>query len=361
MVNFEEIENASRKHDTPYRTGRSVRAVPMTVAVRLETQPLVSVIIPTYNREVLLSEALASVLLQTYSNVEIIVVDDGSSDDTGCVLAGYDSHVVVIRQENRGRSAARNAGVRVAQGEFVVFLDSDDLILPSKIQSQVDYLLRNPAVDVVYGDGYTVDDDGALGPLEPYVVRFPPASAVEFAYSLLCRNHFAIHAALIRRTALLAQPLFDESLTRFEDWDLWIRMCLGGCSFAYINEKVAVYRRHAGNTDMINVTSSRAAAAEILLHVVERRLDRHLPFALRQGFRLYHCDLLVEHGSIKLVFQVIHEIVHGDAGISLTGCQLLLFGLGPRPSTSRRLARSLPCLLARRYVDKQIWQQWRPL
>lgn len=323
------------------------------------THPLVSIIIPTHNRAALLREAVDSALSQTYPNVEVIVVDDGSTDDTGEVLSEYAGQVRAVYQDNRGRSAARNVGIQASGGRFLVFLDSDDLLMPAAIQSQVDCLIAHPDVGVVYGDGYIMDAQGLLHTLDPYVVRFPPREPEAFARSLLMRNHFVIHAGLIRRTALPLQPVFGESLTRFEDWDLWIRMCLAGTRFVYIDQKSAVYRRHAGNTDMADLTASRGPAAEIILHVVRNDLDRSLTGDIRRDVRLYHIDLLVEYGAWPDVLRVVRDVVCAGGHFSVGACQMLLLGRGSRPAGGPAWARALPVVLARRWIGRRQWQQLR--
>lgn len=321
--------------------------------------PLVSIIIPTYNRASFLREAVDSALSQTYPNLEVIVVDDGSTDETGAVLSEYAGQVHAVYQGNRGLPAARNVGVEASQGQFLVFLDSDDLLLPTKIQSQVEYLVTRPDIGVVYGDGYIMNEDGLADSLEPYMAASHPVSDDAFVRSLLLQNQLVVHAALVRRAVLPDKQVFDESLTRFEDWDLWLRMCLTGVKFAYRDEKTVVYRRHSGNFDMDDVTACRNAAARILLRIVCDDLDSHLGATDRQNVRLYHMDLLTEYGSWADILKVVRDIVRADNGFSLRASQVLLFGRGPRPDNGPRWARSLPVLISRRWISRRLWQQAR--
>ena len=112
--------------------------------------PRVSVIIPTYNSARFVVQAVESVLAQTYSDFEVIVVDDGSTDNTPVALAGYRQKIRYLHQENRGPSAARNAGYRASQGDYVLFLDSDDLIPPDTLERQVSFLNDHPEFGLVY-------------------------------------------------------------------------------------------------------------------------------------------------------------------------------------------------------------------
>ena len=124
--------------------------------------PRVSVVIPTYNRAGCLPRAIDSVLAQTFDDYEIIVIDDGSSDNTSEVLAAYGDRVCVVKQVNQGVSAARNHGIRVARGEFVAFLDSDDEWLPRKLEAQVQYLNSHSDVGFAGCLGYCREEDGTF-------------------------------------------------------------------------------------------------------------------------------------------------------------------------------------------------------
>lgn len=325
------------------------------------TRPLASIIIPTYNRSELLTEALGSALSQTYSDLEIIVVDDGSTDDTPQVLCRYRDRIRVVHQENRGLPAARNVGLQVSHGDFITFLDSDDLLTPTKIQSQAEYLLAHPHVGVVYGDGYILGEGGLRSSLAPYHSACQPSSSNDFARSLLFQNRFVVHAALARRSVLPDQPAFDESLARFEDWDFWLRTCLAGAAFAFLDEKTILYRRHSGNFDEANVTAYGDAAARIILRVVRRDLDSQLGGGIRCDVRLYHTDLLVEYGTWRDVSRIIRDIVWADGQFSFRAFRMLLLGCGPCPPGGSNWARSLPIVLARRWVGRGEWQLLRSL
>ncbi len=116
--------------------------------------PLVSIIIPAYNSAGSLLRAVDSVFTQTYRDFEVVVVDDGSVDQTKEVIFTYQDKVRYINQDNRGPGAARNTGIQAALGQYLVFLDADDELLPNKLELQLDYLERHPRVDVVYSGGY---------------------------------------------------------------------------------------------------------------------------------------------------------------------------------------------------------------
>jgi hypothetical protein len=191
--------------------------------------PLISVIIPNYNLAQYIGEAIQSVLHQTYQNFEIIVVDDGSTDNSREVIAGYQDRVKYIWQQNRGLSAARNTGLRNATGDLVAFLDADDLWYPEFFSSLIP-LLDQPQIGAVYCGSQFIDDAGNLLPQTQTLTPSPK----EFRSYLLDGNFIPVHAVLIRRECLQKICVFDESLTALEDYDLWLclsrRWLFVGCA-----------------------------------------------------------------------------------------------------------------------------------
>jgi glycosyltransferase involved in cell wall biosynthesis len=212
--------------------------------------PKVSVIVPTYNRKDLVVETVESALHQNLSDVEIVVVDDGSVDGTREVLSSrFGDQIVYIYQTNRGRSAARNRGITESTGEYVVFLDSDDLLLPNALEVQSLFLDTHPAVGVAYTDGYYCDEVGR--DLEPISKTRPPLRGRNMLETLVLDNVIiAPHSAMVRRHCLdrLGAPFFDENLSVGEDSDFWIRLAHLGCLFEYHDVVTCKYRVHGANT-----------------------------------------------------------------------------------------------------------------
>ena len=201
------------------------------------TLPRVSVVIPTYNRSRLLRETVESVLAQTYPNVETIVVIDGSTDDTAEMLAQYAGQVTVIRQANQGVAAARNRGMRAASGEYVTFLDDDDLILPAKIARQVHALSSHPDAGVAHCRYYFADEDGR------YLQKKGLLPEGDILHRLLHTNFIWMGAPLIRRRCLDRVGGFDEHIPgTTADWDLWLRIAQADYPFACVQEPLGVYR-----------------------------------------------------------------------------------------------------------------------
>ena len=189
---------------------------------------LVSVVIPTYNYARFVGRAIDSVLAQTYSRVECIVVDDGSTDETPQVLARYGERIRVVRQENKGLSGARNTGVVNARGEYIAILDSDDYWRPDKLALQVAYHEANPGLGVVGCAGEEVDRGGARVNALPFRDRrdeFPDLTSQLRAvatrrYWVGCSGS----GAMIPRGVFDDVGLFDETLRAAEDWDMWLRI-----------------------------------------------------------------------------------------------------------------------------------------
>jgi glycosyltransferase involved in cell wall biosynthesis len=200
--------------------------------------PQVSVIIATHNRSTLLQTAVESVLAQTYPAIEIIIVDDGSTDDTAAVVAKYAGQVTYIRQANQGVSAARNTGFRASSGEYVNFLDDDDTFLPTKIERQVEMLEAQPEVGLVHCGYQHIDEKGTVLNVTG---TLPEGSVLK---ELVSECFLVTLTPLVRRQCLDEVGLFDESLGYSEDWDLWLRIALAGYPFACIQEPLCAYRVH---------------------------------------------------------------------------------------------------------------------
>jgi glycosyltransferase involved in cell wall biosynthesis len=184
--------------------------------------PKISVIIPTYNRSELLKEAIKSVLNQSYSDFEIIVVDDGSTDDTRAVVTSYNSSkIIYFFQENRGRSSARNRGIKLARGEYVAFLDSDDIFMPNKLELQAGFLDENESYGMVYSYAKNVDEDGQCL-AHHYDGNL---SGLVYPDMLFIKNNFITTPTVMVRAKILSEiGGFDIKMHMCEDLDLWRRI-----------------------------------------------------------------------------------------------------------------------------------------
>ena len=209
---------------------------------------LVSVIIPVHNRARLLGEALSSISAQKYRHFEVIIIDDGSVEAIDQVVENFkntnDVQVIFIRQDNAGPGSARNRGLGAAQGDFVAFLDSDDLWYPEMLQAAVEVLEKNPAADMACGGWDMIDGLGkaTTGIFRPTGLQ--PLVDEHFAKALIFKNRFPIHSVLIRKESFVRFGNFDTELVAFEDWELWIRMAAQGCRVVFFDVPVARWRLH---------------------------------------------------------------------------------------------------------------------
>lgn len=205
--------------------------------------PLVSVVIPVYNQARFLFDALNSVLAQTFQDFEIIVVDDGSTDAIDGVQKHFhDSRIVWLRQENLGLAAARNLGLKYAQGQFLAFLDADDLFLPQKLELQVCYLQNHDDLDLV-ASGYEFVD-AELKVLKTESARRERRLSVE---DVFFGGVAPVHAVLLRTAAAKSIGGFDGDLRACEDLDFWMRFVLSGHRVAYLPGVICQYRMHGEN------------------------------------------------------------------------------------------------------------------
>ena len=197
--------------------------------------PLVSVIIPTYNRETLIRKAIDSVLAQTYRQWEIVVVDDGSEDNTKDVVLSYkNENIFYIYQENRGIAAARNTGIKNSRGSFIAFLDSDDYWRPNKLEKQMKLFFEHPEYGMVASQCASIRTDGT------FRKRNRRGKSGWVLEDLFKANFIRTSSAIVKRECLDKVGLFDETLKEGEEYDLWLRIA-SKYPIGFVNEPLAVY------------------------------------------------------------------------------------------------------------------------
>lgn len=208
--------------------------------------PLVTAIIPMYNGERFVRDSVESVLSQTYSAIEILVVDDGSTDRSIDVLAKYAGRLRLIRQPNAGVANARNAGVEASRGEIVAFLDQDDWWQPTKIEKQVSVFVSDPEVTLVHTGTAHFDDQA-----KKFVGRLNPNCAADKLVGscyqrLLLDNCIYNSTVAVRRSAVRRVGGFDTTIAgnTVADYDLWLRLAKDG-TFAFVPEELGVFRLHS--------------------------------------------------------------------------------------------------------------------
>lgn len=210
--------------------------------------PLVSIVIPVHNSASWIRETLDNVLSQSYPCCEIIIVDDGSTDDTKQLIdAYYDVRVKYVYQENAGPARARNYGIKKAKGEYIQFLDSDDFLNPEKIARQMEVFSESPECDVVYCD-FAFTTAGTNVGIENSPIANKDKYGTEKVFeALLDGNFIVIHSPLTRTEVIRSCGAFDESLSSDEDYDLWLKIAAKGHRFCFVPEVLAFYRKRSNS------------------------------------------------------------------------------------------------------------------
>jgi len=213
--------------------------------------PLVSVIMPSYNTSLYIQEAIDSVLSQDYPNKELIIIDDGSTDNTVDLIRAYGERVTLLTQKNQGSAVARNAGIAAARGEYIAFLDSDDVWLPGKLSTQVRYLEQQPGIGMIYGRWHVwkPQTDGHFAPANTIATESTePIRLVEegsgWLYNrLLFTSLLHTITVMARRSLIDEVGSFDVDLKRGQDYDYWIRASRV-TQIHQLDQVLALYRLH---------------------------------------------------------------------------------------------------------------------
>lgn len=222
-------------------------------------QPVVSIIIPTYNCELYIAETVASVLNQSFKDIELIVVDDGSTDSTREIVASINGPLRLITQSNAGVCVARNRGIREATGKYICLMDHDDYWFPHKLARQVDLLEQQPEIGVVYSSfilWHRGEGNGKFPPVESFDLNVY-ADDITPEFSGWIYHQFLLDCWMLTSTAMFRAEIFaqcgtfDESLPYSEDWDLWLRIS-HSYPFIQLRRPSTLYRQHAHQGNRVN-------------------------------------------------------------------------------------------------------------
>jgi glycosyltransferase involved in cell wall biosynthesis len=276
--------------------------------------PLVSVIIPAHNVAPYLAEAIDSVLAQSYPRVEIVVVDDGSTDDTPAVIAGYGTRIVAIRQDNQGPGAARNRAIDAASGDAFALLDADDVWFPTRLERMVGLLERSPDVELVTTDLYIID---GTEPTERLLFsqqrkRLFPSDPDRQIAEIACYN-FIPNSVVFRRDLIERFGIYNEDMRVAEDYELWVRYLVGGIRAVHIDEPLGYYRIREGSY----IRSGEPAERHLAV------LEEYLPTLWKLGAR----------GNARDAYTIGTRLAaEGDRRAALTFFLHALAGEGARAS-----------------------------
>ncbi|WP_233130180.1 glycosyltransferase [Synechococcus sp. 1G10] len=316
------LEPLRRRQTDSHAAPPALAAEPLAVhSAVFSTEPLVSVVMPLYNSASTVAASLDSVLAQTYLNIEILVVDDGSTDDGVRLCRQYgDARIRIVQQKNRGLAGARNTGIRNATGSILAFLDSDDLWLPEKVERHVQHLRANPVVGVSYSRSAFIDAAGR--PLGIY--QTPPLHGIT-PELILCRNPISNGSCVVMRREVLdgirfeanlyGSPesyWFDDSFRQSEDIECWLRIALlTQWRIEGIPEALTLYRVSSGGLSA-NIEKQFASWQRVLdktEHYAPELIRRHGERAL--GYQLrYLARRSIREGQPRLGVKLAHQALN---------------------------------------------------
>jgi len=273
----------------------------------------VSVIIPAYNYGRYIAQTLESVLKQSFSNWECLIIDNGSTDNTYEVVAPFlaDSRMHYVKQDNLGVSVARNVGLHLAKGGFIQFLDADDLLEYGKLGAEVNYLKQNPGTDLVYGDMRYFKSEQPQQLFYSYAcsdkedkrwMSYVSGSGKPLAERFLNGNNFVISSPLFKKSSLKDIGFFDSSIQYNEDWDLWFRMALAGRAMHYLDaeQSKTLIRIHDGSASR-DVFSMQVCGLKVLMKnaaaIKNNQLDANLQKRIADHVRIIRQILAGEPGD----------------------------------------------------------------
>lgn len=276
---------------------------------RAPTRPLVSVIIPAHDAGEYLHETISSALAQSYTPLEVVVVNDGSTDDTAGVARAFGDRIVYADRENGGPAAARNTALGLATGSMIALLDADDRWQPNRIERCVEILEHRPEIGMVTTDAFLIEDDVPTTK-RAYVDRrrYPFPAREEDQLDEIARRNFLFVGVVFRSELIDRCGGFDERIWGAEDYDLWTRFLLTDTRAAFINEPLGWYRRRTGS-----VSASPQQWGEHLFV-----LEKHLPELWRRGARgrardAYDiAELLAARGDRRQAAQFFRRAVVGE-------------------------------------------------
>ncbi len=311
--------------------------------------PTVTVVIPAYNNARYIGQTLDSIEAQTFSDYEVIVVNDGSSDreELEKVLEAHPLPIIYISQENKGVSAARNAAIRIARGEFYAQLDADDQWTPEYLEVQLGILRENADVALVYPNAKIIGDDV---PLELEFMKVSPSEGDVTFEALVRQRCTVLTCVTARMSAIREAGMFDEGLRSCEDFDLWLRVVKHGGKIVYHRRIMALYRRHQGS-----LSSDRVWMLRHLLAVFEK-------WANTANLSPAELAVVNEQITVNRSELRLHE---GKRALSAGGASAALVSFEKANEDMRRpklavvifLLRHVPRLVVWTFAARQRWLQ----
>lgn len=331
----------------------------MSKSQRAGSAPQVSVVIPAYNAAAFIAGAVESVLAQTFTDFEVIVVNDGSPDTNELerALAPFLEQIVYLKQENRGPSGARNAAIEAARGQYVALLDSDDVWLPDYLAQQMRLLKADPQLDLIYGDAWLFGDSTLAG--KTFMEGAPSRGPVTFESLLRYESSIITSCVVARRQALIDAGLFDEAFIRCEDFDLWLRLAHRGSRISYHKQALARHRAHGESlaADAIRMVEAQIKVLEKAITLLplttaqQELIDKQLvncaaQIALEQGKR---------HFMAGEYEQAAHALRQANNFYGSRKLRLVLWALRAAPSVLSYVDRARQKLSKRKVNSGVSW------
>lgn len=305
---------------------------------------LVSVIMPAFNAEKHISESIESVIAQTYKNWELVIVDDGSTDDTGTIAKHYtarDIRIKYIYQENQKQGASRNNGIKISKGNLIAFLDSDDVWVAEKLEIQLRCLNDNE-VDLVYSAGFVFFND-ISEPTNTYNTISETVSGDEGVTKLLRQNFIPIPSVLVSKKALNEVGGFDTSLEiqNVEDYHLWLKLMIKGFSFYGIPDRLFYYRQHESQVTAADPYAFEKVITMLCSHLnYPKRMDFSINEAKLTWGRNWYILKATDRKSASEILDKMMKIDRLKAIGSFTRLVLNVFGFRISKKILNRLVRS---------------------
>jgi teichuronic acid biosynthesis glycosyltransferase TuaG len=295
---------------------------------------LVSVVVPAYNAGKYIADTIRSVIAQTWSDWELIVVDDGSTDDTAAIVHDFvkrESRVKYFFQENGRLGKARNTGIKNSNADLIAFLDSDDLWLETKLELQM-RALREHNADIVYCNAYVFTDDNPFDETKTLPTSSGLFSGPAFFDSLNVQNQIPVLTVLAKKTALESAGLFEEikCILGCEDYDLWLKLAKAGFVFYGMPAVLARYRRHAAAMTAIRSNALKAMLLTIQRHIDDSSLSEAEKRKLLTGLYRALIAALIDEGKIGEAKQLVHELYSCNRKSIVTRLQKLLIDIWPQ-------------------------------
>ena len=309
-----------------------------------QTKPLVSIILPTYNRANLIPDAINSILAQTYQNWELIIWIDGSTDNTREVLSSYDDHrIKIFSDKNHGMSYALNNAVKASRSEYIAFLDDDDQWTDNKLSHQMTTLLNSPEIDLIFGNFCNINKaNGKVGlgfEQNAIAMRYLKYKKVQnnsflitdnFLKSISINNFIAFDSVIIRKKVIEKVGSFNESLRNGQDFEYWWRLAILGARFAYTTEVVLnrIKYPYSLSSSSLEAITNRISSLDSCLEITKanHRVDL-IPY-LHHPYRNAWQNLVIAYsksGNLKMVLKAFFQSMRH--GLSLGSFKLLLYVL----------------------------------